>query len=79
MFYMSIYGSNIWACGAYKSAVRTKHMRFWAIADHCQVSGTYKCAEKAGDHIELSAHEKFQGPCRNLLLYAWISEQDGAR
>lgn len=54
-------------------------MRFGAAADHCQVSSTYKCAEKAGDHTGLSDHEDFQGLCGNLPLFAWISEQDGAR
>lgn len=53
-------------------------MRFGAVADHCEVSGTYKCAQKA-DHTGLSDHEKFQGPSRHLPFSAWISEQDGAR
>lgn len=50
----------------------------WAVADQCQVSGTCKCAEKVGKHTGLGDHEELQGPGRNLLLSAWIPEQDGA-
>lgn len=50
----------------------------WAVVDQCQVSGTCKCAEKVGNHTGLGDHEELQGPGRNLLLSAWIPEQDGA-